>query len=91
MDRGEKLHLGRRHRKGCRCNDKALCRSFASAEEHGKLANISALGKQARRLEELTEEFSDPKRTAPKIAEILATLESLGLLQLEGGRYRLAR
>ncbi|MBK5969911.1 MULTISPECIES: class I SAM-dependent DNA methyltransferase [Thiorhodovibrio] len=51
----------------------------------------SALGKQARSLEELTEEFSDPKRTAPKIAEILATLESLGLLQREGERYRLTR
>ncbi|WP_338053487.1 class I SAM-dependent DNA methyltransferase [Rhabdochromatium marinum] len=51
----------------------------------------SALGKQARSLEELTEDFSDPKRTAPKIAEILATLESLGLLQREGERYRLNR
>ncbi|EIC19764.1 class I SAM-dependent DNA methyltransferase [Thiorhodovibrio frisius] len=51
----------------------------------------SALGKQARSLEELTDDFSDPKRTAPKIAEILATLESLGLLQREGERYRLTR
>ncbi|WPL19210.1 hypothetical protein Thiowin_04320 [Thiorhodovibrio winogradskyi] len=61
----------------------------------GMLAQVAAvkdmLGKQARSLDELTEEFTEPNKNRPKIADILATLESLGFLQREGERYRLTR
>ncbi|MCF7978017.1 MAG: class I SAM-dependent DNA methyltransferase [Chromatiaceae bacterium] len=50
-----------------------------------------ALGNQARSLDELTAAFTEPKKTRPRIADTLAALEDLGLLQRDGEDYHLAR
>ncbi len=62
----------------------------ASAGMRAQIAAVrEALGHQARSLDELTAAFTEPKKTRPRIADTLAALEDLGLLQREGERYRL--
>jgi hypothetical protein len=50
----------------------------------------NALATESQSIESLAAKFKDPKKTTPLLIEALAALEELGMVYLDGTKYRLA-